>query len=248
MTDKKRILVVDDEKEFVEFIKSVLEEQGYVVISAYDGKEGLRQIRRRIPDLLILDLSMPGMGGIELYFKICSTYGRTPFPVMVLTGIGQMADFFEKALVDAFLEKPFKVTDLLQRIDQLLTGQLEPVLFLRDEACPEEEKIEMMFQHERFKVKRIDSLDNLKEQASSNSPDAILTAYETEDGTVEDFIRKARGLPQFRQTPIIVYSRAGFSNGEAGVLKAGANQFVGKPDDLKPLFHALRQVLRKSSL
>ena len=66
----KRILVVDDEEDLVILLKAILQREGYEVIGAYNGKECLNALKRFTPDLIIMDIMMPGMTGVEATEKI----------------------------------------------------------------------------------------------------------------------------------------------------------------------------------
>ena len=136
MEAPKHILIVDDEKELVAFLRSLFASRGYRVSSALDGEEGMRQLRSGDPDLLILDMNMPRMGGVEFYTRICTHYGRSRFPVLVLTAIEGLSDFFEEALVDAFVTKPFQVADLLGKVDELVSGGGRPEILLAADETP----------------------------------------------------------------------------------------------------------------
>ncbi|MCM8776356.1 MAG: response regulator, partial [Candidatus Omnitrophica bacterium] len=68
--EKKRVLLIDDEEDILEIMKSVLLDEGYEVMTATNGEDGLRQIARSEPHLIVLDMNMPKMGGIAFYHSI----------------------------------------------------------------------------------------------------------------------------------------------------------------------------------
>ena len=78
MTIAKTILVVDDEKAICELIKAILESEGFQVFTASNGEDGLKVLKSMIPDLIILDMNMPKMSGIEFYSKIAMPTDGTP--------------------------------------------------------------------------------------------------------------------------------------------------------------------------
>lgn len=242
----KNVLIVDDEKDFAEFVQSLLVERGYAVDIARDGQEGLSRIRASRPDLLILDMNMPKMGGIELYAKISSRYGRTPFPVIILTALGELSDFFQDALVDAFLTKPFQVTELLRAVERLLSGHSQPVVFLA--GGPEEtRRIRDALTGERFRVVDVDGPAALEKSAMATEPNFIALQYETPAWKAESWIRKIRTLPHLKKVPVIVYSNSEYAHEADAVVRAGADRYLGKLDDLKPLFLAIRQLYPQTS-
>jgi CheY-like chemotaxis protein len=84
---KKKILVVDDEKDIVEFLTQLLEDNGYEVASAYDGVQGMEMVKKSIPDLILLDLQMPEETGTGLYRKLHNKKEYKDIPVIVISGL-----------------------------------------------------------------------------------------------------------------------------------------------------------------
>ena len=122
MTDKKRILIVEDETELVKAIQIRLEEAGYEVLAAYDGQEGLDKAKKEMPDLIILDLMLPKMDG----YKVCGLLKKdkrfAKIPIIILTAKAQESD--EKLSLevgaDAYITKPFQHEAVLAKISELL--------------------------------------------------------------------------------------------------------------------------------
>jgi len=125
MNDKPRVLVVDDESQLTRVLRTGLTAHGYEVRTAADGVEGLRQANDWRPDLIITDLAMPNMDGLELCRKVRSV---SQVPIIVLSAKGE-----EKIKVEAldlgaddFITKPFGIDELLARVRAALrrsTGQ-----------------------------------------------------------------------------------------------------------------------------
>ena len=93
--------------------------KGYEVELAQDGVQGLKVLENFSPQLIILDLNMPNMGGIEFYQKIC--VGDSPiYPVFVLTARANMEKFFKDFNVDGFMAKPFEITELINEISYII--------------------------------------------------------------------------------------------------------------------------------
>ncbi len=117
-----RILVIDDEVQNLELMESMLESGGYDAYRARGGEEGLRLAREMHPDLILLDLMMPGLSGFEVCACIKSNAVTGSIPVLFVTALDQMADK-ERAMAaggDDFLTKPFQRTELLARVEALL--------------------------------------------------------------------------------------------------------------------------------
>ena len=86
MTQNK-VLVVDDEKDIVEYLTELLEDSGYEVTPAYDGVEAMRLIAKETPDLILLDLMMPEETGTGLYRKLHNRKEYRDIPVIVISGL-----------------------------------------------------------------------------------------------------------------------------------------------------------------
>jgi DNA-binding response OmpR family regulator len=118
-TGAAKILIIDDEADLRENLKYVFEMKGYTVELAEDGLQGLEKLLTFHPDLIVLDLNMPNMGGIEFYQKICE--GDIPkYPVFVLTARANMEQFFKEFNVDGFMAKPFEIPDLIKEAEAVL--------------------------------------------------------------------------------------------------------------------------------
>lgn len=115
-----RLLVVEDETKVAAFIKKGLEKQGYIADVASDGREGQQLFDQNTYDLLILDVNLPFMDGVELAQYIRTK--NTQVPILMLTALGTTADKLSgfEAGVDDYLVKPFDFMELLARIKALL--------------------------------------------------------------------------------------------------------------------------------
>src|SRR5467141_3294505 len=113
------ILVVDDEPQIRRVLRSTLTSQGYVIIDAKTGEEGLESARKNKPDLVLLDLNMPGMGGIEACREIRRS---SDAPIIMLTVRNAERDkvLALDAGADDYVVKPFGIEELLARIRSAL--------------------------------------------------------------------------------------------------------------------------------
>jgi CheY-like chemotaxis protein len=118
-SNQRKILVVDDEPDFVAYVKTVLEADGFAVTTAYDGEEALDRVRVDPPDLVTLDIQMPRKTGVLFYRQMKSDERLRPIPVIVVTGLRQtnlyaapfIQTFFEVEhlklpVPEAYLDKP----------------------------------------------------------------------------------------------------------------------------------------------
>ena len=119
---KKRILVVDDEKDFVEMIKFRLEASGYEVIAAFDGIQGVAFAKRKKPDLILLDVMMPAGGGYLVCERLKMSSNTWSIPIIFLTAKSQPEDEAKAYSVGAkfFLTKPYEPKVLLAMVKRAL--------------------------------------------------------------------------------------------------------------------------------
>jgi len=115
---KKKILVVEDEEALRLLYEEELREEGYEVFTAKDGKEALRKIRKERPDLVILDIVMPEMDGIEALGRILGVEKRIPI-ILHTSHPGYREDFMSWA-ADAYIVKSSNLTELKEKTRELL--------------------------------------------------------------------------------------------------------------------------------
>ena len=117
---KTKILVCDDDGGIQEVIKIILEENNFEVITVSTGKGIQKLIETHKPDMLFLDIWMPGMDGKEVT-KILKRDPKTrDMPIVIISALNDTKDIAEKVGADAFLSKPFTITDLLEVVEKNL--------------------------------------------------------------------------------------------------------------------------------
>jgi CheY-like chemotaxis protein len=119
----KKILVVDDEESNVFLFRGVLEQAGFTVLSASNGKEALETLAKDLPDLVITDLLMPGIHGFDLVKEIKENEQFKHIPVIITTAVykgPQNRMIAHEAGADDFLEKPTDPEVLIDKVKQLL--------------------------------------------------------------------------------------------------------------------------------
>src|SRR5262249_39307831 len=116
----KTILIVEDEEDLVSMMKFQFEANGYAVVSASNGVEGLSKLSRIQPDLIILDLNMPKVGGIEFCHRIALPDGTLKYPVMVLTARAHTEEIMKEFKLAGFMTKPFKIEQLLKQVEDII--------------------------------------------------------------------------------------------------------------------------------
>lgn len=119
---KLKVLVADDDDALRRLVVTTLMDDDRTLLEARDGEEALSVARRERPDLILLDIAMPGLSGLAVCRRLRREAGTRAIPVIMLTGHGRAADR-ERGLsagADAYLTKPFSPLELLQLSEQFL--------------------------------------------------------------------------------------------------------------------------------
>ncbi|MDQ7782756.1 MAG: response regulator [Desulfomonilaceae bacterium] len=126
----KKVLIIDDEPDMVTFLSTLLEDNGYEVVTAVDGEEGLDKVKSEKPDLISLDLLMPNKTGIKMYRELRKDPEVADIPVVMVTGFGKddvpSMDFkkwvHERSIKapEAYIEKPVDKEMLLNAVRQAI--------------------------------------------------------------------------------------------------------------------------------
>jgi DNA-binding response OmpR family regulator len=118
---KKRVLLVDDDLDLLESVRTALTIHGYEVLTARDGAEALSRVERDRPDLMVLDLIMPRRSGLTVLDRMHSTAMRST-PIIMMTGTDEQRhrDAARLRGVTVFLSKPFAIEQLLLEVDTIL--------------------------------------------------------------------------------------------------------------------------------
>lgn len=127
MAEKREILLIDDDPDFVEAVKVIVENGGYDVRVAYDGQEGVEAVAEKQPDLIVLDVMMPVMNGHEACARLKADNATKEIPIILLTAVADRVttstythrDMLESEAED-YMPKPVEPQELLERIQSWL--------------------------------------------------------------------------------------------------------------------------------
>jgi DNA-binding response OmpR family regulator len=117
-----RILVIDDDPSIAALVAEVLTDEGYTVQLAYDGPDALAAIAAQMPDLVIADLLLPGMSGLELLHSVRER-GHTQLPIIVMTAAAHRAADLTLHGAAAWITKPFDLDELLACVTRYVSPQ-----------------------------------------------------------------------------------------------------------------------------
>lgn len=123
MGTKRKIMVIDDEQDLRENLEYQFQAKDYEVLTACDGADGLEKLKSESPDLIILDLNMPNMGGIEFYNKVCDEKGMPKYPILILTARANTEQMFKELNIDGFITKPFEIDNVIKEAETIIESK-----------------------------------------------------------------------------------------------------------------------------
>ena len=122
--EQKTILVIEDDKFLRELISQKLSKEGFKLSEAMDGEEGAKKIQQEKPDLILLDLILPGMDGFEVLSQVKQDPALSEIPVIILSNLGQKEDVergLKMGAVDYLIKAHFTPGEIIEKIKQALT-------------------------------------------------------------------------------------------------------------------------------
>ncbi len=120
---KKKVLVIDDEPDILDLAQIALESGGFEVVVASSGEEALPLITKKNPDLLLIDVILPGISGLELCRRLKRDPATHLMKIILFTALGTEVDMMleKRDKADGYLSKPFSNKDLVGMVNRLLT-------------------------------------------------------------------------------------------------------------------------------
>jgi two-component system phosphate regulon response regulator PhoB len=122
MSKREKIAVIEDEADILEVVQYNLRREGYLVVASRNGEEGLDRIRKENPDLVLLDLMLPGLDGLEVCKRLQADPVTAAIPVIMVTAKGEESDVVLGLQLgaDDYVTKPFSPKELLARVKAVL--------------------------------------------------------------------------------------------------------------------------------
>ena len=212
-TGKRRILLVDDDTSLLATLGDFLAYEGYEVVTATSAEQALQKLRPLPPDIVILDMSMPGMGGVGFLDRITRADGSTEYPVLILTARAAMASYFANKQIDGFIAKPCDPADLLTEVSRIIflrggenarPAVAVPVLLAESDRLLNGE-LAAALTRAGCHVKSCFSGPDAIEAAITTRPSVIVMRLELAGMSADEVCRLLRRLPGSRATPVVAY-------------------------------------------
>ena len=212
---KRNILLVDDDASLLTTLGDFLESEGYGVHKAESGEKALAMLRVLKPDLIVLDMSMPGMGGMGVLDRLQLPDGSMRHPVLVLTARARMAEYFADKQVDGFIAKPCDPEDLAMEVSRIIFQRgvaapgdpppAFPLVLLGEPDPSQREEIAKALRDSACEVRDFADGAELLEAAVMQPPAAILMRLEMDGQSADVVVGMLQKMPRTRDVPVIVY-------------------------------------------
>ncbi len=270
MSIKERILIVDDRRSEVWFIERILQREGFEVLTAFDGPEGLQKAREEKPDLIILDTIMPRMDGYKVYRHLQKDPDTARIPVLFLTNNGEVDEKriivnrghslaiglkgqgkdYQAVALD-FLTKPVTAKEVVAKVQALLQlpktrarSEKESSILIIDDNRSTVRLAERVLQKEGYDViTAFDGLEGLR-KVREGKPDLIILDIimpELDGFQVLALVR------QQTKTPVIIFTTEHDMDSVKTTLALGADDYVVKPFSAGELLSRVREKLANTT-
>ena len=247
--ERKRILIVDDDKSILKSLGDFLGFRGFEVVVAESGEEGLSTLAIVPPDIILLDISMPGMGGIGFLRRIMSSNGTLPYPVLVFTARTTTEDYFRDIPVDGFIAKPCDRFELMSKLQGILEKHKRAtprMILIGEDDRQVADHIVRVFHDAGFEVEEAGTGPEVLEKAAVCLPDAILIKQILTGLNGDAVASILQAMPRTLSIPVVLYDESGMAQNpeEADRLRhtRGIKKYVTTQDAVD-LLKALKEVL-----
>jgi CheY-like chemotaxis protein/class 3 adenylate cyclase len=231
---KKLILLADDSPLIHRHTVPLLEEDGYEVVSAYDGVQAVELARSHAPDLVITDIEMPGLDGYGVCKALKQDAATAHVPVMICSSLGEAADLERgfDAGADDYLVKPVVPEELSTRVRTLAQGTApgarERILVV-DDSPAQRHYVADCLARQGFEVVTAEDGKIALRKAQTIHPALIVSDYEMPNMTGFELVHALRRDPELRQIPVIMLTARDSKRDRAQLRAAGAAAYLVKP-------------------
>ena len=243
-------LVIDDDSGSIEVLRQMLADMGYRCIAAENGTVGLRKARESRPDLITLDVFMPGMDGWEVLQRLKDDPATADIPVVMVT-VDANTGKASMLGAEGFLQKPVQSSELFTALDGLLDPEDDPIILLvdDDEACLEELRRSLAPLSGRVLTARdgVEALSYIHDLDGQRLSLAIIDLYMPNlDGF--GLMEKMTSMPETRDVPVVVLSGGVLSQSERMQLEPHVDHFFSKGNvDLSQMQREVTRLIGRRS-
>lgn len=216
------ILFIEDDPEFLKLVCHQLKAAGYKVITATRAEEALERLDTQTPDLIILDISMPGMGGLGFLRRLNAISLTHPCPIIVLSGRNELEPFFNESVVSAFIPKTSMRDSLLQKVHELITQHhyiarakdsdhtvpSQKLLLIEDDAAIRDH-LTALFMRKGYEVCHAVDENTLLKVATVNNPSVVIIKYWLPSSNGPRLAEQMGSHSTTKHIPVLLYDETG---------------------------------------
>jgi len=247
---KKKILIIEDDYDLSALMIRHLRSGDYDILNVGDTIQGVQFAKREIPDLIILDLMIPGGGGLNVLERLNQLPETQTIPTIVLTGVhdAEMKEKVLKAGAVEYLEKPYNPKDLLRSVETHIKNQVKEedknissgtILIVDDD----EDFVKMLahdLQRANYSTSIVYDADQGMRFAREEKPDLIIIDLLLPGGGGFTFFKNLKGLAFTQNIPVIVLTAVKDEEYRQKMMEAGVKFYIEKPYDLRLLLNAIQ--------
>ncbi len=252
MNPKPTVLLVDDDPAILMTVGDRLAAEGYDVIKATSGQEGLHQLERHRADMIVLDIGMPQMSGLAFLKQASQNPGYKDIPILVFTARSNMQDFFSGMGVSGFIPKTAEpellvktvrsiITEQKSRLSRLSAQAASPAILILEDDEHLQRHLTRLLRAHNTTPHPIGNPDELSRAISAYSPRTILLKYLLPKVSGPTLARMLHDAPLTRDIPVILYDDSGLHR-NAPIPTPNVTHFLCSPTDedfLRSVTHAL---------
>ncbi len=222
---RKKVLLLDDDLNSIQLLQLRFEALGYEVFTGMDGLQGLIKVRKQMPDLIILDVMMPRLDGIE-FFKILKQSDQyAGIPIIILTGRHDLRDRFIKMGCDYFATKPFQNEEIVSKAEELIK---QHVLIVGDDH-EFQEHIQASFPEDFYYVKTIHYPNELFQEIAKSYFHFVVIRLAQVSTPPAELMQNVIKVSKNPNILVVIYSDAyvkGFEVNDPTVISRAAVEWV----------------------
>lgn len=243
MDQAPSILVIDDDVNLTALMKRQLESIGFCVITAKNGKEGLGLLKMIIPSLIILDVNMPQLNGLDFFRSILNADGYPKYPVLVLTTRAEFEDTFKQANACGFIPKPFLIERLIAEVRRIIALGPRPIVFLLDySASTVILELTRLVTKKNYEVIGVDDMTAFQKIAHIRRPQFILAEFGQQDMSGENLVKKIKNHDGFKDIPVVAYSFGKKQNFSPEISKISVFEFLENPRQAQEFITVIEKI------
>ncbi|MCR4716264.1 MAG: response regulator [Lachnospiraceae bacterium] len=245
----KKILIVDDEGMNLMSTKFILSNAGYDIVTAESGEEGINILKNDGIDLLLLDVEMPNMNGIETLELIRQDEEIANTRVLFLTASTSQDDMSDAVHLGAkgFIKKPCLPDELIKSVEKTLAERSKPLILVVDDEPMNHMMIKMVFE-DIYRVKCVSSGEDAITFVKNRIPDLIILDLNMPVMNGQETYENIRKVENCLNIPVVFITAEDDEDTELELFKAGAMEFIKKPFIPEIMRERIRRILELKKL